>query len=503
MPFPHTMHKTNRHSQLLSTLTLGTARRALSPEVTTWLEEKTVLDPTADEAEALLAAYAIAERLHRLNPGRTGEVSSLVAPEETRQPPPPRLARALELMLRGTYPSILPEAVAVLNKRKVLLPAHLLPELLDEAKKQLNTAPDYAHELLCIGGRRAAWLTTQNPAWAELAADYDLSAAWERDVTPGRRSLLLRRWRTANSSAARAALAASWPKLSPKNQETLVANLEVNLGTEDIEWLRIQLKPKRKGVRRALLRLLLLAGGEQELEDMLLLAGGAFDGNGKLGSMLKGGDAINLLESYGGLRKGETISTFLLTNLPPNVLPELTDRTPTEFWATLSKDQLKAAATAIKSFPGEGVRTEFVRYALRAEADRLPVNAVAEIAEGLSQGTFLALFHELLTTEQNAFHFGGLPRLLALARTEPWSERISKAFILQLVATLRNVGQLPYRVQKDLQSHWKLATPLLDPALFGWARTHLHSMTERPDAFGKLATEVLQTLAFRRVLREA
>ncbi len=297
-------------------------------------------------------------------------------------------------------------------------------------------------------------------------------------------------------------LAAAWPKLSPKNQESLVANLEVNIGPDDIEWLRAQLKPKRKGVRRELLRLLLLAGEEQALEDMLLLAGGAFDDNGKLTSMLKGGDAINLLEAYGGLRKGETISSFFLANLPPNVLPELTDRSPTEFWATLGKDQLKAAAEAIKTFAEIDIRTDFVHYGLRAEAARLPVNAVAELVAGLPQENFVALFHELLSTEQNAFHFGGLPRLLALARTEPWSERISKAFVLQLVATLRNIDQLPYRLQKDLQSHWKLATPLLDPVIFGWARTHLHSMTERSDAFGKLATEVLQTLAFRRVLRE-
>lgn len=497
------MPQANQQSQLLSTLTLGTARRGVSPEVADWLEENAALDPSADEAEALLAAYAIAERLHRIKAGRKGGVSPLSAPEETRQLPPPRLARALELVLRGTYPGVLPEAVAVFNEKDLLIPPHLLPELLEEATKQLNAQPGYSEKLLCSGGRRAAWLTTQNPDWAELSPEYDLAAAWARDVTPGRRASLLRRWRMTDPEPARLALAAAWPKLSPKNQETLVANLAVNIGTEDTVWLRKQLTPKRKGVRRELLRLLLLASEEQALEDMLHLAGGAFDDDGKLAGLLKGGDAINLLEAYGGLRKGEAISSFFLVNLPPNILPELTDRAPAEFWATLSKEQLKAAATAIKAFPDNDMRIDFVRYALRAEAARLPANEVAEITAGLPQEIFLEIFHELLATEQNAFHFGGLPRLLALARNEPWTERISKAFVLQLVATLRNVSQLPYRLQKDLQSHWKLATPLLDPAIFGWARTHLHSMTERSDAFGKLATEVLQTLAFRRVLREA
>jgi len=130
------------------------------------------------------------------------------------------------------------------------------------------------------------------------------------------------------------------------------------------------------------------------------------------------------------------------------------------------------------------------------------VKEAAAITAELDQATFLELFHELLTTEKNAFHYGGLPRVLALSRNEPWSERLSKAFVLQLVSTLRETGTLPWKVQNDLKSHWELSLPLLDPAIFGWARTHLHSMTERGDVFGKLATDALQTLAFRRVLRE-
>ena len=496
------MPKANQQAQLLSTLTLGTARRALGTEVGTWLEGNAALDPTADEAEALLAAYAIAERLHRVQAGRRGGLSHPKAPKESRQQAPPRLARALELILQGTYPGVLSEAVAVLNERQLLLPPHLLPELLTEAGKQLDPHPEYAKALLRTGGHRATWLTTQNPDWAELREDYDLAAAWLRDVTPGRRRSLLRRWRLTEPAAARLALAEAWPKLSPKNQQTLVASLEVNIGPEDTNWLRAQLTPKRKGVRRELLRLLLLAGEKKALEDMLQLASGAFDDSGKLVSMLKGADAINLLEAYGGLQKGTSIGVFFLANLPPNVLPELTDRSPADFWASLSKEQLKAAAIAINTFTDTSLQTDFVHYALRAEIARLPISVLAEITAALPQETFLTLFHELLTAEQNAFHFGGMARVLALARTEPWSERISKAFVLQLVDTQRNASQLSHRLQKDLQSHWKLATPLLDPAIFGWARTHLHSMTERSDAFGKLATEVLQTLAFRRVLRE-
>jgi len=498
------------HSPLLSALTLGTARHPVPEEVSAWLEEKAAVDPTADAPEQLLAAYAITERLHRLSPGTKGSVPAAAAPAEIRKAPPARLSRALELILRGTYPHVLPEAVAVLNEHELLLPPHLLPELLDEALSKLNASPGYAEQLLAIGGERARWLAGQNPDWNELAPDFDLAAAWAADATPGRRAQPLQRLRAQDPAAAREALTAIWKKQSPKNQETLLAALENKLSPEDIPWLRERLGPKRKGVRRAILRLLLLAGDPVALEDMLSLAGGAFDEAGKIVSILKGPEAIELLESYGGLKKGESAGVFFLSNLPPEVLPELTDRSLPEFWNTLNKEQLRAAATAIQAYNApaasppatKNVRAIFVRYALKANPAQLPVQEAAAITASLDQTTFLEIFHALLTTEQNALHYGGLPRVLALSRNEPWSERISKAFVLQLVSTLREMGTLPWKLQNDLKSHWELSLPLLDPAIFGWARTHLHSMTERGDVFGKLAADALQTLAFRRVLRE-
>ncbi len=490
------------HSALLSALTLGTARQPLPAEAAAWLAEKAAVDPTADAPEQLLAAYAITERLHRLSPGTKGSIAPAAAPAETRQAPPARLGRALELILRGTYPNVLPEAVAVLNERQLLLPPHLLPELLEEALSKLTAAPNYAEQLMAAGGERARWLAGQNPDWEELSANYDLAAAWETEATPGRRAQLLRRLRAQDPAAAREALTTIWAKQSPKNQETLLAGLEQGIGPEDITWLRERLGPKRKGVRRAILRLLLLAGDPVALVDMLTLAGGAFDEAGKIVSILKGPEAIELLEAYGGLKKGESVGVFFLSNLSPEVLPELTDRSLPEFWNTLNKEQLRAAAIAIQAYPAPSVRAAFVGYALKANPAQLPAKEAAAITASLDQATFLELFHGLLTTEKNALHYGGLPRILALSRNEPWSERISKAFVLQLVQTLREISSLPWKLQNDLKSHWELCLPLLDPAIFGWARTHLHSMTERGDVFGKLATDALQTLAFRRVLRE-
>jgi hypothetical protein len=495
------MPKPLRQSDLLSNLTLGTARQAPDLAVNEWLEAKAAVDPTSDSAEQLLAAYAITERLHRLTPETKGNIPASIAPPEERELPEPRLSRALELILRGTYPSVLPEAVAVLNERKLLLPPHLLPELINEAMRKLPSDLIYTEKLLAAGGKRAQWLAGQNPDWTELSPDYDLTAAWKAEATPSRRILLLQRLRAKDPAAAREALTTIWKKQSPKNQENLLASLETELGPEDIPWLRERLPPKRKGVRRAILRLLLLAGDPVALEDMLTLTSGAFDEAGKIVSLLRGAEAIELLEAYGGLKKQETASVFFLSNLPPHVLPELTDRSFPEFWNTLNKEQMRAAATAVLAFPAPSVRAEFVSYALQGNPAQLPMKEAAAITAGLDQATFLDIFHELLTSEKNAFHYGGLARILALSRNEPWSERISKAFVLQLVSTLREMSTLPWKLQNDLKSHWELSLPLLDPAIFGWARTHLHNMTERGDVFGKLATDALQTLAFRRVLR--
>lgn len=495
----------NWHDILLSALTLGTARQDISIELTGWLEEKDALDPTVtpDTAEQLLTAWAITERLQRLQPGsKANPAATAAAPAEDRELPGPRQTRALELILRGTYPALLPEGVAMLATRQQILPPHLLPELLTEAVKLLDEQPAAARKMLEAGGQRALWLARQHPDWSALAPDYDLATAWAAEATPGRRTPLLARWRSVAPQAAREGLAGIWATQSPKNQETLLTGLQVGLSMEDTTWLRAGLGPKRRGVRRAILRLLLLAGESRAHDELLRVATAAFDATGRFVNILSDDEAKTIVDAYGGLSKQESIREFLLANLPPAILPELIDRLLPEFWASLTKAQLRAAVSAIKDYSDVKTKAEFIKFALQANPEQLPVSSVAEIAADLPQEEFLEIYHQLLTTEQAALHHNGLARLLALSRREPWSERISKAFLLQIVGTLRNLSQLPFTLQRDLQSHWKLSISLLAPEIFGWSRTHLHSMTERADAFGKLATETLQTLAFRRVLWE-
>ena len=487
------------YDDLLRALTLGTARGSLPAAVVDWLEEREATDPTATAPEHLLAAFALTERMHRLRPRPLPLPPVAPAPAEDYPYASGQLGRALRLVLTADDPGLLPEAVACLRRRKLLLPPQLLPDLLAVAQRSLATGPAAATELMAVGGKRAGWLAEQHPAWRELTPAFDVAAAWAKDATPGRRAVLLRQLRRRDPAAARALLASVWADQSPKNQESLLEPMRINPGPEDVAWLRARLGPKRRGVRRAILRLLLLAGDERAHAELLEIAAGALTNDGKFRTVLDDPELTALLQQYGGLNKKEDFGQFLLSLLPPGTLAELTDRSPEAWWNDLTKAQLTAAAEAMLTYPPTPLRAEFVAYGLHANPTRLPVGALAELTAALPQATFVDLFHDLLTREKNVLHHGGLPRVLLLSRREPWSDRLTKAFVLQLVATLRDLDRLPYGLRNDLQQQFRLAIPLLSPTTFGWVRTHLHSLTERSDVFGKLATETLQTLNFRRV----
>ncbi|MEM9527143.1 MAG: DUF5691 domain-containing protein [Bacteroidota bacterium] len=462
--------------------------------------EHDAVDPTADVPEQLLAAYAVAERLERIRTSASLPGVPAKTITETKAYAPLRMSQGLRLILDGTYGNVLPEAVAILVRRNLLVPPYLLPSLLEKALQVLPEDPDYAADLIRIGGKRADWLAAQHPEWRVLSTAYDMATDWQREATPGRRLTLLQRWRTVAPHAAREALAEIWPRQSPKNQERLLEGMVENRSIEDHTWLLAQLAPKRKGVRRQLLRILLLAKEPSALEDMIVIAASAFDSRGRLRNVLDDPEGKERLQRYGGLQRNESLAEYLLRLLPPSTLPDLVGQTLSEFWAGLDKSQLKAAAEAVLAYEEPEVLATFTKFSFGVNPAMLPLPLVVSIAAAVPQEPFTALIEQLLSEEKNVFHYGGIARLLVLARRAPWSARISKAFILQLVATIREVRDIPYGMQQDLRAHWQLATPLLELSIFPWLRTQLHSMTERGDVFGKLATNMLQTMHFRKTL---
>lgn len=490
------------YAELLHALTLGTARRAIDPAIMEWLDARGAIDPEADGPEQLLAAWALVERAHRLRdrPATARTETDEVAPPETRTPPTPRLARGLQLILEGTYPELLQEGITLVLERNTYVSPALLPALLPRAAALLDEDPARAARWLEATGNRGPWLARQHPDWAPLLPDYDYRSAWRREEQPGKQAALLARWRMTEPAAARQALGDKWDALSPRNQEIMLQGLAVNLSAEDWPWLRQALEPKRKGVRRALAGLLLLAGEPTALRDFREIARD-IRGGGAREQVPPTPAARELLKAYGGVKAPQTPRQLLLAILPPAEWAELSGQPLTTFWTSLSTLELREAGRAILRFRAADIRLEFLRFLLHEEPPQFPRDVAAELTQQLTEAEFDGLFDHLLTRRDDALRLRGLPRFLALQRTTPWNERLSKAMVRRLLDDLHS-RQLDYATQRDLALHWKQAIPLLDPDLFAWLRQQLHTTAERPDVFGKLATQLLQTTSFRRQLRQ-
>ena len=481
------------YALLLHAITLGTARRELPPPVTAWLDMLEATDPEADAAEHLLAALALTERTERVA-HRVGEGTEIVgepAPEETLTPPSPRLARGLQLILEGTYPDLLDEAVGLVGTRGTYVPPALLPALLERAVKIADDDFPRAQRRVAAGGQRGAWLLRQHPDWAFLGAEFNYAQVWKSERQPARRASLLSRWRRSDPEGARTALEEEWESLSPRNQEVLLSALETNLSAADQPWLRRALEPKRKGVRQALGRLLLRSGEEAAIRDFTQLARKGLSENNK-----------DILATYGGVKAPQTLRQLLLTSLPPWEWTEIASATLPAFWQGLKPLELRDAGQAVRNYAEPAVTAAFVRMLVWDNPPQFPAPLAVELVQLLTAEEFNAIYHELLDKEQQALSLRSIARLLALSRNTPWSERLSKAMVNQLTDNLRS-RQLDYATQRDLALHWKLAIPLVHVDTFPWLRQQLHATTERYDAFGKLATEMLQTTSFRQELRKA
>ena len=486
-------------------MTLGTVRHPPGESVLDWLDEMGAIDPTADGAEQLLAAYGLLERAKRLLPpvvhadvaGQAAE-----APPETRHPPSPRLAKGLQLILEGTYGELLDEGIQITMAQESYVPAPLLPLLLPRAVAHLENDPEGAQRCLAAGGERARWLAGQHPDWMVLTNDYPFAEKWRVADQPADRARILRLWRRVDAERARQALEAIWPDQSPRNQEVLLEGLRDGLTTADTPWLREALGPKRKGVRRAIAELLLLAREPRAVADFTAIAENATAADGAIAANPPAQEMRDLLNEYGGTKAPESLGQRLLEIMPPEGWNLIVSLFEPNFWVTLRPLELRAAARAILRYRLPAYTERLVRFLIREEPKGFDMELAGQLVRQLDGPTFDAVYTDLLNNEKDALRLRGFSRFLALQRGESWSERLSKAMVTRLLEDLHQ-RQLDYSTQRELGLHWKQATPLLHPDIFPWLRKQLHTTTERYDAFGQLATRMLQVTSFRRQLLEA
>ncbi|PPK88800.1 hypothetical protein CLV84_1772 [Neolewinella xylanilytica] len=492
------------YSELFKSITLGSVRLPTDSRVFEWLDELGAIDPTADNAEQLLAALGLTERMRRMQPLTLPVDTALSgeAPPEDRTAPEPRLARGLQLILEGTYAELLDEGVDLVLERGTYVPSPLLPLLLPRAVALLEADRERALRYLEAGGQRARWLARQHPDWAVLTPDYSFGAAWKSADQPAEQARVLSQWRSADPATARMALQNIWEDQSPRNQEVLLEGMRGTVTEDDGRWLRERLGPKRKGVRRLLSELLLLAREPEAVRDFTAIARNVTAADGTIAATPPGGEVRDLLESYGGTKAPESLGQRLLEIMPPESWVDIVEGPLERFWLKLPPLELRSAARAILAFSDRAFSLRLVRFLLREEPKGFDLELASQLVRSINKTTFDGLFDEVLTEEKDALRLRGYSRYLALQRTVNWSERLSKAMVNRLLEDLHQ-RQLDYATQRDLALHWKQAVPLLDPGIFPWLRQQLHTTTERYDAFGNLATRMLQVTSFRSQLRQA
>jgi hypothetical protein len=197
-----------------------------------------VLDtPGPDDPAALLldraALLTVARRGGR--PAGRAEPPPAAAPDPARVVSP-AAGRRLARMLGGEHPDLLAEWLTAAVARDRRAPAHLLPALLDRARRVPPSDPDLRRLSAQAGGSRAQWLARLNPDWTFVAAhtrtDED---AWRLGSKSQRRDYLTA-LRARDPAAARELVALSWEAAAPERVMFLsvLANADLSLADEPL-----------------------------------------------------------------------------------------------------------------------------------------------------------------------------------------------------------------------------------------------------------------------------
>jgi Family of unknown function (DUF5691) len=162
----------------------------------------------------------------------------------------PAAGRRLARMLSGEYPELLTEWLTAVAARGLRLPPHLLPALLDRARRALPVDAGLPGLLAEAGGPRVRWLAGLNPDWEhsveEPATDDE---TWRLGDVRQRRgyltSLLAR-----DPDAARALITGGWDAAGAAERAMFLSVLAGALGPADEPLLETALDDRAEDVRR-------------------------------------------------------------------------------------------------------------------------------------------------------------------------------------------------------------------------------------------------------------
>ncbi|WP_330228799.1 SWIM zinc finger family protein [Nocardia sp. NBC_00508] len=240
-------------ADLTSAALLGTARRtpdraALAPSIARAVERL-----SADPAFRLLESAALQDLFTRGGVAPATATAPEPAADDARRLLPRPAAARLARMLRERS-AFLPEWFDAAAPQDYRAPDALCEQLLEHAK--INAS--LREPLLRLAGARGSWLAAQHPEWRALVRQPTASAdIWQFGQPPERRDWLAR-LRRDDPDAARAQLAAAWPKESGPIKTELLAVLADGLDPADEPLLETALDDRRADVRRTAAGLLAL-----------------------------------------------------------------------------------------------------------------------------------------------------------------------------------------------------------------------------------------------------
>ncbi|MFF0566747.1 DUF5691 domain-containing protein [Streptomyces sp. NPDC004041] len=168
---------------------------------------------------------------------------------------------------RGTAPDLtelIPQWLAIANRRGFRAPAALLPPLLDAARARTDLRP----QALAFAGPRGRWLAGLNPDWKfalrdsargtpqDALTDPDTVARlWEEGLF-AERVALLDAVRAQDPPAALALLATTWPTERAEDRLMFLDSLRSGLGDADEPFLERALSDRSRNVRATAAELL-------------------------------------------------------------------------------------------------------------------------------------------------------------------------------------------------------------------------------------------------------
>jgi hypothetical protein len=153
-------------------------------------------------------------------------------------------------MLGGEYPDLLAEWLTAAVARDRRVPGHLLPALLDRARRVSPSDPELRRLSAEAGGSRARWLAGLNPDWKFVTAHTGAGQDAWRLGSKGQRRGYLTALRARDPGAARELIIQSWEAAGPDERVMFAAALADGLSLADEPLLAAALDDGSAWVRK-------------------------------------------------------------------------------------------------------------------------------------------------------------------------------------------------------------------------------------------------------------